>query len=96
MNAVMIALLVVLLLWAVAEAFSWPVVPDAALAASAFMFPAVAGWGTLAVVAGSAIGGSAALVLYRRGYRWPLPMVTGRMRRRVSHWLNAGPRGLSG
>jgi len=94
MSVITIGLLLVLLLWALAEAFSWPIVPDAALAAAVFMFPAVAAWGTLAVVIGTAIGGAAAIMLYRRGHRWPLPLVTDRMRRRVSHWLDSGPRGL--
>lgn len=94
MSALTIGLLFVLLLWALAEAFSWPIVPDAALAAAVFMFPAVAAWGTLAVVVGTAMGGAAAIVLYRRGHRWPLPVVTDRMRRRVSRWLDSGPRGL--
>jgi hypothetical protein len=94
MTAVTIALLLVLLLWALAEAFSWPIVPDAALAAAVFMFPGIAIWGTLAVVIGSAIGGTAAITLYRRGNGWPMPMVTDRMRERVSHWLDSGPRGL--
>jgi 1-acyl-sn-glycerol-3-phosphate acyltransferase len=91
---VFILVLALLALWSFAEAFSWPVAPDAALAAVVFIWPSLAIAGTGAVVLGTMIGGALAITLYRRGQRWPLPLVTDRMKHRVAQWLDAGPRGL--
>lgn len=94
MTGIFILVLAVLALWSLAEAFSWPVAPDVALAAAVFIWPSLAIAGTGAVVMGTMIGGALAIMLFRRGHRWPLPLVTDRMKRRVAQWLDTGPRGL--
>ncbi len=94
MTNIFILVLALLALWSFAEAFSWPVAPDAALAAVVFVWPSLAIAGTGAVVLGTMAGGAFAITLYRRGHRWPLPLVTDRMKDRVAQWLDTGPRGL--
>lgn len=85
----------VLMLWAFAEAFRWPIAPDAPLAAAVFISPSLAAPAVLAVVVGTVAGGGAAVTLRRRGRRWPLPAVSEQMRRRVSRWLDRGITGLA-
>jgi hypothetical protein len=88
-------ILSLLLLWSFAEAFAWPVVPDAALAAVVLLAPGLAVSGTVAVVAGTAAGGAVAIALLRRGAHWPLPLVTPTMKRKVHRWLEHGAIGLA-
>jgi membrane protein YqaA with SNARE-associated domain len=83
-----------LFVWAFAEAYIWPVVPDAALASAVFLVPEGIEWFAGATVAGSAVGGATAMAAYRRGMRWPLPLVTPRMRSKVATWLDRGAVGL--
>ncbi len=83
-----------LFIWAFTEAFVWPVVPDVALASLAFLAPEGAWLFVGAAVGGSMAGGAAAMVAYRMGWRWPLPLVSDAMRARVEHWLERGPIGL--
>ena len=80
--------------WAFAEAYVWPVVPDVALASAAFLVPEGAAWFAAAAVVGSAVGGATAMTAYRQGLRWPLPLVTPRMRSKVATWLDRGAVGL--
>ncbi|MGI9584951.1 MAG: hypothetical protein ACR2N7_05115 [Acidimicrobiia bacterium] len=94
MTWILVICIVLLALWSFAEAFSWPVAPDAALAVVVFMLPSLAFAATGVVILSTAAGGAAGLLLYRRGYRWPLPLVTDRMRGRVSKWLDGGATGL--
>jgi len=94
MDPLTISTFVVLFLWALGEAFSWPIVPDAALAAVVFLFPELAAVGLVMVVLGSTVGGALGLVLWRYGLRWPLPVTTPSMRTRVHKWLDRGPSGL--
>ena len=90
----LLTLLAVLFLWAVAEVMMWPIIPDAALAATAFFLPEMAVPGLVGVVVGSAIGGAVGITLIRSGRSYPLPMVTARMEMRVERWLGKGPLGL--
>jgi membrane protein YqaA with SNARE-associated domain len=80
--------------WAFAEAYVWPIVPDAALAVAVFTSPELAPWAVGAVVVGSTVGGATAILAYRRGGRWPLPLVTTEMQRRVHEWMGEGVVGL--
>ena len=89
-----VTVLVVLFFWSVAEAMLWPLIPDAALAATVFFAPDLAPVALPTVVLGSAIGGTIGITLLRSGRRYPLPMVTGRMEVRVKRWLEKGPVGL--
>lgn len=88
------AIAVVLVLWAFAEAFVWPVVPDIALAGAAFLVPDGAVVFAAAAVVGSTIGGVTAMTAYRSGWRWPLPFVTERMTEVVAEWMEKGSLGL--
>ena len=74
----LIVLAVALFAWAFAEAFSWPVVPDAALASIVFFVPDAARLAVAATVAGSVVGGVTAMAAHRRGLRWPLPLTSDR------------------
>jgi 1-acyl-sn-glycerol-3-phosphate acyltransferase len=83
----------VVLLWAVAEATWWPIMPDAALAPSAAARPDA--WWRLAVAAtaGSCLGGMGS---YAIGRRWParpvlarLPLVRPAMVEAADRWLAA-------
>ena len=94
MNAVTTTVLVILLLWSFAEAFSWPIVPDAGLVAAVFLMPSLATSATITIIVGSIVGGAAAITLYRRGHRWPLPIVTEMMALRVAGWMDRGSTGL--
>jgi hypothetical protein len=94
MTTATFVILSALFIWAMAEAFSWPVVPDAALAVFVFWVPELATPAAAVVIIGSAVGGALAIRLYRRGHRWPLPAVTDRMTERVAEWLDRGPIGL--
>ncbi len=85
---------VALVVWAFAEAFVWPVVPDFALAAAAFLLPEGAVTFTIWTVVGSVVGGVTAITAYRHGFRWPLPTVTSKMKSTVASWLTVGPIGL--
>jgi len=81
--------------WGFAEAFSWPVIPDAALMAHAFAAPRRSLRLWLPTIAGSAAGGAVGVWLGRRGRRWPLPLTTKRMAHQVAEWLDVeGPGGL--
>ena len=84
MNALSMLTLVVLFLWAVGEAFSWPLVPDAALAVVVFVSPELAALSLAVVVLGTSLGGTVGVALWRRGRRWPLPMTTALMMTRLS------------
>ena len=88
-------ILSLLLLWSFAEAFAWPLVPDAALAAVVLLVPGLAVSATVAVVVGTAAGGAVAIALLRHGVRWPLPLVTPSMKENVVRWLGHGPVGLA-
>jgi membrane protein YqaA with SNARE-associated domain len=66
--------------WAVAEAVSWPVVPEALLVALVLAAPAMWWRLSLAAVVGAAIGGVITLSLVGGGVRPPLPLVTDDMR----------------
>lgn len=94
MNGIVLVVSLALLAWAFAEAFSWPVVPDAALATAVILMPAEAMVFAAATVAGSVLGGALAVVAYRRGHRWPLPLVSPRMRSHVRRWMDRGVIGL--
>jgi 1-acyl-sn-glycerol-3-phosphate acyltransferase len=86
--------LVTLYCWAFAEAFLWPLIPDSALMGMAFAAPrrVVRHWA--AAVSGTLTGGLVGLAASRAGGRWPLPLVTGRMREAADGWLDAGAVGL--
>lgn len=94
MTNLVLVVAVLLFVWAFAEAFVWPIVPDVALASCVFLVPDAAVLFTLAAVAGSVIGGTTAMHARRVGRRWPLPMVSERMRASTATWLEAGPIGL--
>lgn len=89
----------VALLWAVAEATVWPIMPDAILAPLALTRPA--GWWRLALSAslGTLLGGA---LSYAAGRRWParaaverLPLVRPSMVDAVDGWLACeGPRAV--
>ncbi len=86
--------LVIVFLWAFAEAFMWPLIPDSALMALAFAAPAAI-WRLWAMcTAGSMAGGVVGVLLGRAGLSWPLPLVTDRMREAVSGWMADGAAGL--
>ena len=85
---------VALFAWAFAEAFSWPIAPDVALASSVFLVPEAAVLLAVVTVGGSVIGGVTAMSAYRRGLRWPLPLVSDIMKSRVGRWLERGAVGL--
>lgn len=87
-------LAVALFAWAFAEAFSWPIAPDVALASSVFLVPDAAGLLAVVTVGGSVVGGVTAMSAYRRGMRWPLPLVSDIMESRVGQWLDRGVVGL--
>ena len=90
----LLVLVIILFCWSVAEAMVWPVIPDAALAATVFFLPDLAPVALVAIVAGSASGGFIGITLLRAGRRYPLPMMTERMEARVERWLSKGPVGL--
>ena len=94
MSPIVTVVLALLVLWAAAEAFAWPIVPDAALAVVVFLAPNLAVPALAAVVIGTTLGGAVAITVWRRGVRWPLPMATDSMRTRVNLWLDRGPVGL--
>jgi hypothetical protein len=83
-----------LFVWALAEAISWPVVPDAPMAVVVFLIPDAAALSVAAIVFGSVLGGAVGIALRRRGLTWPLPLVTTAMTTRVSRWLEGGALGL--
>lgn len=94
MNWLMAGIALGLFAWAFAEAYVWPVVPDVALASAVLLVPDGTVWFAAATVTGSAVGGATAMTAYRRGLRWPLPLVTPRMRSKVATWLDRGAVGL--
>jgi hypothetical protein len=94
MTAIVSLILALLFVWAFAEAYSWPVVPDAALALVVFVAPDLALWGVAAVACGSTMGGASAILARRHGWRWPLPLITPLMRQRVTEWMSEGAVGL--
>ena len=94
MSWLLAGIAVCLFLWSFAEAYVWPVVPDAALASTAFLIPDATVTFIAATVLGSVLGGLTAMTAYRRGRRWPLPLVTRPMRVKVAEWLDRGPIGL--
>ncbi|CAN5243144.1 hypothetical protein BH23ACT9_BH23ACT9_10310 [soil metagenome] len=69
----------ILAVWAFAEATVWPLVPDLLLAGTVVAMPALALRLTVAATTASALGGGAALLLGRAGWEWPLLAVTPRM-----------------
>jgi len=91
---IFVIVLIGLFVWSFAEAFVWPVVPDAAMAVVAFLVPEWAIASVLALAVGSVVGGVLGVALGRAGRSWPLPMVTGRMQQLVAEWLDAGAFGL--
>lgn len=94
MNWLMAGVVLALFVWAFAEAYVWPVVPDVALASAVFLIPDGAVWFVSATVIGSAVGGVAAMTSYRRGLRWRLPLVTRLMQSKAATWLERGALGL--
>ena len=94
MNWLMAGVVLGLFVWAFAEAYVWPVVPDVALASAVFLIPDGAVWFVSATVTGSAVGGVAAMTTYRRGLRWRLPLVTQLMQSKAAGWLERGAIGL--
>ncbi len=86
--------LVIIFVWAFAEAFMWPLIPDSALMALAFAAPAAI-WRLWAMcAAGSVAGGVTGVLLGRIGLSWPLPLVTDRMRQATSGWMADGASSL--
>ncbi len=86
--------LVIIFVWAFAEAFMWPLIPDSALMALAFAAPAAI-WRLWAMcTAGSIAGGMTGVLLGRIGVSWPLPLVTDRMRETTSGWMVDGASSL--
>jgi membrane protein YqaA with SNARE-associated domain len=94
MTTTVLVVIVGLFVWSFAEAYVWPVVPDAPLAVAVFIGPDVAMVAVVATVVGSCAGGATAMAARRRGTRWPLPLVSARMRAKVAEWLDRGAVGL--
>lgn len=76
-------------LWAVAEAFVFPLIPDSGLAGMTFASPRRARRLWVACVLGTVLGSLAAVWLARRGLAWPLPLVTDRMAATAASWIGA-------
>ncbi|WP_260867661.1 lysophospholipid acyltransferase family protein [Streptomyces sp. SAJ15] len=74
--------------WAVAEALSWPLMPELLLAVVCAAAPRRAFTLSLAALAGSLVGGLLALHLAAHGVRMPAPLTTDRMRAEVRHELS--------
>ena len=72
------------LAWAVAEAVSWPLVPELVVGALVLAAPSAGPRLTAAAVAGSLAGGVLALSLAAAGVHPPAPLTTERMRAAVS------------
>ncbi|WP_327370029.1 lysophospholipid acyltransferase family protein [Streptomyces sp. NBC_01217] len=70
-------------LWALAEALSWPLMPELLLGAVCVAVPRAAPKMSLAALAGSLAGGLLALQLASAGVQLPAPMTTDRMRAEV-------------
>lgn len=68
-----------LTVWAFAEATVWPLIPDLLLAGMCLAVPRLAPRLVAATTLGSAVGGAAALSLGRAGIGWPLWAVTAPM-----------------
>ncbi|MZD04563.1 1-acyl-sn-glycerol-3-phosphate acyltransferase [Streptomyces sp. SID5785] len=75
--------------WALAEALSWPLMPELLLAAVCVAAPRRALKLSLAALAGSLAGGVLALQLAASGVGLPAPLTTDRMRTEVRHELVA-------
>ncbi|TXS58265.1 1-acyl-sn-glycerol-3-phosphate acyltransferase [Streptomyces sp. sk2.1] len=74
-------------LWALAEALSWPLMPELLLGAVCVAVPGAAPRLSLGALAGSLAGGLIALQLASAGVRLPAPLTTDRMRAEVRHEL---------
>ncbi|MFF3395125.1 lysophospholipid acyltransferase family protein [Streptomyces sp. NPDC002669] len=74
-------------LWALAEALSWPLMPELLLGAVCVAVPGAALRLSLGALAGSLVGGLLALQLASAGVRLPAPLTTDRMRAEVRHEL---------
>lgn len=88
------AAVVILYIWAFAEAWMWPLIPDSALMGMTFAAPRRTLRLWCATVAGTLSGGLAGLAAARASLRWPLPLVTDRMREAADGWLAEGAAGL--
>ncbi|MFE1953626.1 lysophospholipid acyltransferase family protein [Streptomyces sp. NPDC059524] len=73
--------------WALAEALSWPLMPELLLGAVCVAVPRRALKLSLAALAGSLAGGVLALQLAASGVELPAPLTTDRMRAEVRHEL---------
>ncbi|MFF9570842.1 lysophospholipid acyltransferase family protein [Streptomyces sp. NPDC014685] len=74
-------------LWALAEALSWPLMPELLLGAVCVAVPGAALRLSLGALAGSLAGGLLALQLASAGVQLPAPLTTDRMRAEVRHAL---------
>lgn len=77
----------VVAVWAVAEAFAFPLIPDSGLAGMTFAAPHRTRRLWAAAVVGTVVGSVAAVWLARRGVAWPLPLVTDRMADAAAGWV---------
>lgn len=73
--------------WALAEALSWPLMPELLLGAVCVAVPRAAPRMSLGALAGSLAGGLLALNLASAGVHPPAPLTTDRMRAEVRHEL---------
>lgn len=89
------AAVVVMFLWAFAEALVWPLIPDASLAILVAARPRRWLPLTIATVAGSVAGGAAGWFAASHGWTWPQPLTTPRMHAAVATWLADGAAGLA-
>ncbi|MGI9018619.1 MAG: 1-acyl-sn-glycerol-3-phosphate acyltransferase [Euzebya sp.] len=71
--------LLILAVWAFAEATVWPLIPDLMLAGMVLAAPRLAHRFVAVTALSSAVGGVVALQLARAGWSWPLLAVTDRM-----------------
>ena len=76
--------LVVMLLWAAAEALSWPLLPEFALGVLVVALPARALRLGLAAVAGTILGGALMYAMAASGVAPPAPLTTARMHETVA------------
>ncbi|WP_051060490.1 hypothetical protein [Nocardiopsis baichengensis] len=81
--------------WGFAEALSWPVLPEVALAALCVADPRSGPRLAASAAAGSVAGGAVAYSLARAGVDVPAPLTTDRMRTAVAEQMAAeGPHGV--
>ncbi|WP_328657515.1 lysophospholipid acyltransferase family protein [Streptomyces sp. NBC_00334] len=76
---------VLVFLWAVAEALSWPLIPELLVATIVIAVPRSAVKVSLSIVAGTLAGGLLGLQLAAAGVQLPAPLTTDRMRAQARH-----------